>query len=43
MELSIYRGRYSDNFVQSGNYRYQGHNAELSGDLGTIKVKIPAF
>jgi hypothetical protein len=26
-----------------GNYGYQDHNVELSGDLDTIKMKILAF
>jgi hypothetical protein len=42
-ELSVYRGKYDDNFGQMGNYRYQDHNVELSGNLGTIKLKILAF
>ena len=37
------RERYGDNFGQMGNYRYQDHNVELSGDLDTIKMKILAF
>ena len=42
-ELSVYRGKYDDNFGQMGNYRYQDHNVELSGNLGIIKLKILAF
>ena len=34
---------FGDNLGQKDNYRYQDHNAELGGDFGTVKLKIPAF
>jgi hypothetical protein len=34
---------YSDKFCYKGNYMYRDHNAELGGDLSTIKLIIPTF